>query len=129
MTPRAPSGLRQSGKGLWRAVVDEHAIALDRRALKLLAEACRALDTVRDLERQVRTDGLMVPGSQGQLRLHPAVAEMRQARLAVAHLVRAALFPLATVGGIHPAAFAAGERSVIGGEIIDDQIGPDGKPL
>lgn len=57
------------------------------REMAVLTAACRQLDTIVALERAVKRDGLMVTGSTGQRRLHPAVSEARQARLTFSRLI------------------------------------------
>lgn len=88
-TPTAPKGLSVAGKALWR---DVHAglsaaFELDERETALLAMAGRQADDVAELEAILKRDGLSVTGSTGQPRLHPAVAELRQGRLALARLL------------------------------------------
>jgi hypothetical protein len=64
------------------------------RELELLASACRLRDKATQLEEAVGTD-VVVTGSKGQVRVHPAVAEARQAALAVAHLLGKLAIPTA----------------------------------
>lgn len=80
-----PSVLGSSGRALWRSVVDT--FELDQHELVALASACRQADVVAELEAVVAADGLMVVGSTGQSRLHPALVEARQGRIAVATLL------------------------------------------
>jgi hypothetical protein len=54
--------------------------------LGLLDETVRALDLLERLEENVREEPLLVPGSTGQQRANPLLAEVRQQRLAVARL-------------------------------------------
>ena len=49
--------------------------------------ACATLDTVRQLEDLVRSDGLVTTGSKGQVTIHPALVELRHQRAAYARLV------------------------------------------
>jgi hypothetical protein len=60
---------------------------LDARGLSILALAARQVDDVAALERALRRDGETVPGSQGQPRLNPMIAEIRQGRFTVARLL------------------------------------------
>lgn len=55
--------------------------------LVLLGEACRTLDLIAGLDAQVTTDGVMVAGSRGQTRTHPALTEARLQRAALARLL------------------------------------------
>lgn len=60
---------------------------LDARELELLARAGRLADEIELLEQAVDRDGATVAGSRGQVRVHPAVAEARAHRLALARLL------------------------------------------
>jgi hypothetical protein len=55
--------------------------------LELLRECCRLLDECEALRVTVDTDGLTVSGSTGQPRVHPALGELRQHRLALGKLL------------------------------------------
>ena len=86
---KAPKGLGTAGRRLWRDVLADVADGweLDARDVALLEAACRAADRAAALDEAVESDGLMVPGSQGQRVLHPAVAEARLQRQLVATLL------------------------------------------
>jgi hypothetical protein len=91
-TPRPPAGARAAGKRLWAAVVDRY--DLEQHELVLLREAVRCVDTLDDLEAQVRRDGLMVPGNTvGTERVHPAAVEARQLRITLARVIAALRMP------------------------------------
>lgn len=81
--PRAPGGLRGSGKALWRSILGDLEVGweLDARELHFLARACRCADELVDLEALVDREGLTVEGSRGQTTVHPALSEARQIRL------------------------------------------------
>jgi hypothetical protein len=86
---KPPAGLQKAGVSLWKAVladVDE-ACELDAREAHALEQAARAADRAEELEALIVRDGLMVPGSAGQERLHPAVSEQRMQRALSASLV------------------------------------------
>ena len=83
-TPTAPAGLGAAGRKLWRSITDDFEGAEHETAI--LEEACRTRVLVATLRDQIETDGLMLPSSQG-MRLHPAVAEVRQQRLTLARLL------------------------------------------
>src|SRR4051794_5396169 len=88
-SPKPPTGLQPPGRSLWRAM---HAalpqdVEYDERELAILAQACRQADAVASLDAVLKRDGLTVVGSQGQPRLHPAVTELRQGRIALARLL------------------------------------------
>lgn len=91
VAPTTPKGLGADGRALWRRVIagvaaDPH-WELDARDLHLLEQAVRAADRATELEQIIATDGLMVTGSTGQSRLHPAVSEARMTRQLVAILL------------------------------------------
>ncbi|MGX5356847.1 hypothetical protein [Kocuria sp. KH4] len=82
--PPAPPHLGGAGRKLWRSVVTE--FYFPAHDLAVLEEACRVRDRIAGLEEAVNNDGLMIPSSQGS-RLHPAIGEQRQQRLALARLL------------------------------------------
>ncbi|MCI0583165.1 MAG: hypothetical protein L0227_09800 [Chloroflexi bacterium] len=83
----APADLARRGPGrrLWRAIAAKY--DPDLLETTVLAEACRTLDRLAELRELLERDGLVVAGSKGQSRLHPAIAEERAARLALARLL------------------------------------------
>jgi phage terminase small subunit len=87
--PTPPEGLGAAGEDLWHDLHDElpERMEFNARELAILTAACRQLDTIVSLERAIKRDGLMVTGSTGQRRLHPAVTEARQARLTFGRLL------------------------------------------
>jgi P27 family predicted phage terminase small subunit len=92
---RAPAGLGRDGRALWRSVVDDieqrgnddTTFELDPREFALLEQACRVADRVTELEAIVEKRGLTTRGSTGQTVIHPAVAEIRQHRLALQRIL------------------------------------------
>lgn len=60
---------------------------LSTSEVEVLAEVCRALDTLDALHAAIARDGTMVEGSTGAMRLHPGIAEARSMGLAVARLL------------------------------------------
>lgn len=88
--PKPPSGLRRSGRALWRAVMSD--FALDEHETTILREACRTADSLDDLQALVDAEGLMAVTSQGS-RVHPALIEARQQRVTFARLLTALRIP------------------------------------
>lgn len=86
----APRGLKAAGKKLWDVSTGEFEWA--EHELALLEEACRVRDRIVELDAAVKADGVMLPSSQGA-RLHPAIAEGRQQRLALARLLATLQIP------------------------------------
>lgn len=80
-----PKGLGAAGKALWAAYTGS--FDFDAHELPALELACRQADQVAALEALIAEQGLTVPGSTGQPRLSPAVAEARQGRVALSKLL------------------------------------------
>jgi phage terminase small subunit len=86
-----PAALAMAGKRLWKsvhaAVID--GCELDERELAVLERACTCADTITQLEKAVKRDGLTARGSRGQVVVHPAVGEVRQQKLTLLRLLGA----------------------------------------
>ena len=111
-TTRAPTGLKGPGRRLWAAVVAEFELAEQEAAQ--LSEACFVRDRIDQLRRQVVTDGLMIPSSQG-VRLHPAVAEVRAQQLALARILATLRVPPLAEDALLP---ARGVRGIYTGRSV-----------
>ena len=61
---------------------------LQEHHLRLLQLACEAWDRAQAARERLDRDGVTVQGAEGGLKTHPAVGVERDARLAVARLVR-----------------------------------------
>ena len=81
----AKHGLKARGLDLWNQLHDTY--EFDAQETNLVTEVCRTLDTIDTLAASVSLDGVMLTGSQGQLVLNSAVAELRQQQAAYARLV------------------------------------------
>jgi phage terminase small subunit len=86
---KPPKGLGKPGVELWRRIAADVAdgFELDERERQALAHACRLEDELAGLEAAVAAEGATVTGSKGQPRVHPALSEARQHRLAQARLL------------------------------------------
>lgn len=84
-SPRAPSGLKATGKRLWAQVTNGLTFRPDE--LAILDQACRVADQVAALERVLAKSKSMIPGSTGQQVLHPAIAELRLQRSTLSTLL------------------------------------------
>jgi len=82
---RGPRGLKARGHRFWKAVREGYELNVDE--LEVLVEVCRCLDDCEALAGAVERDGLTVPGSSGQTRVHPAVGELRATRALVGRLL------------------------------------------
>ena len=60
---------------------------------ELLIEVCRLMDECEALRQAVTDEGTTVPGSNGQPRVHPAIGELRQHRLALGRLLSQLALP------------------------------------
>jgi hypothetical protein len=90
-TPRPPAGLGRAGSTLWRSIVAAYFLSAGERAMLHLA--AKQADSLAGLEAQLATEGMTVAGSKGQPRMHPAVAELRQGRLALSRLLASLALP------------------------------------
>jgi hypothetical protein len=90
--PRPSASLGAAGKALHVSICK--AFDLEAGAeLKLLELACCQADDIALLERAIKADGVTVTGSTGQSRLNPALAEVRQGRLALAKILGTLALP------------------------------------
>jgi P27 family predicted phage terminase small subunit len=86
MLAEPPSHLSPSAQDWWRTTLD--AYILQEHHLRLLQLCCEAWDRSQAARAQIDREGLTVPGREGGMRPHPAIAIERDARLAVSRLVR-----------------------------------------
>jgi P27 family predicted phage terminase small subunit len=84
--PPPPAHLSPSAARWWAATVA--AYVLHEHHLRLLQLTCEAWDRAQAAREQLDRDGLTVAGREGGIRPHPCIAIERDARLAVARLVR-----------------------------------------
>ncbi|PXA71866.1 terminase [Cryobacterium arcticum] len=80
-----PRSLKNRGRQLWISIHAE--FEPHEHETALILEVCRTLDTIDALAKSIETDGVMITGSQGQLVLNTAVAELRQQQAAYARLL------------------------------------------
>jgi len=107
--PTAPSGLGARGRAFWRRGVVGYELSDTER--ELLAECCRLLDECESLRRAVDADGTTVAGSSGQPRVHPALGELRQHRLALGRLLAQLALPGVDESALASPAQARGRRA------------------
>jgi hypothetical protein len=93
MAPRAPQSLGRAGRAFWAKVMKTYELSPAEETM--LARCCRVLDTLDRLDAELAdADDLMVTGSVGQMKPHPALAASAdQARL-LDQLVRALNLPM-----------------------------------
>ncbi len=91
--PRAPAGLSEAGRGLWRAVVGRY--DLDPAETMTLYQAAKVADLIARLDAELAdADDLAVEGSEGQPRPHPHLAATAAQRRTLEHLLHALALPL-----------------------------------
>ncbi len=111
-----PTALRARGRGarLWRDVTGCYALRVDE--LAVLEDACRHLDLVDRIEKEIvkARSSLTTAGSQGQSVANPLLGELRQSRDLVGRLLRSLHLPddpergdLATGRGSNAASISA----------------------
>jgi hypothetical protein len=88
---RAPRDLQKRGRAFW--TVTEGTYELTESERELLLEVCRLMDECEALRQAVADDGTTVAGSNGQTRVHPAIGELRQHRLALGRLLSQLALP------------------------------------
>jgi hypothetical protein len=86
-----PAGTRASGRRLWRDVLGEY--ELEEHELALLREMTRTVDQLDQLHAIVERDGMLLTGPGLAPKVHPAVVEARQLRIALARLAAALRLP------------------------------------
>ena len=84
--PKRPVNLRAAGRRLWDAVLPDY--ELDPAELRALEAACRTLDELGRLEREIRKSPTLTVGSTGQVVVHPLFGEVRAHRTVLARLLR-----------------------------------------
>ena len=97
--PAPPSDLKKigrkdgPGRALWKSIVGTNADSvkyiLRADELQILAEACREVDLIADIDEEFRKDlrGFVVKGSTGQPTSNPLIQELRQHRQVLANLL------------------------------------------
>lgn len=88
--PRKPARLGAAGSRLWADITAKY--DLDPHEALILTQAARTADTVGALDELVRDEGSMVESPQGR-KVHPALVEARQQRIALARLLAALRIP------------------------------------
>jgi hypothetical protein len=88
-TPRCPSGVGAAGRALWKRIVGDVApeLELDQRDFAVLARAAKTADRIAELDAALSGDGLVLVNGKGDVRLHPAAAELRLLETSLARLL------------------------------------------
>jgi phage terminase small subunit len=82
----APRHLRPETAQFWDLTVESYDLAPHH--VKLLTLVCDAWDSHEAAREAIAADGAYLPARDGGKRAHPAVAVMRDSRIAVARLLR-----------------------------------------
>lgn len=80
-----PGGLEAAGRQVWTSMMN--AAIFDTAEAIVLETACKTADVIARLEGVVALEGVLAAGSQGQQRVHPALAELRLSRAMLAGLL------------------------------------------
>jgi P27 family predicted phage terminase small subunit len=83
--PAPPTHLSLSARKWWQTTLERY--VLEEHHLRLLQLCCEAWDRSQTAREQLEREGLTMSGRQGT-KPHPCIAIERDARLAVARLVR-----------------------------------------
>lgn len=90
--PRAPDGLGPAGRSFWRKI---HAVyVLSPAEVALLARACRTLDVLARIDRELSAGGLTVSGSTGQPRANPLLSAQAEQARTLETLIRGMSLPM-----------------------------------
>ncbi len=95
--PSPPRGLGPAGRALWRSVAGPFELEAHERTV--LREACRTADACAALQRVADEEGPTLDSPQG-VRVHPALVELRQQRLALARLLASLRIPTDSEGRV-----------------------------
>lgn len=91
--PRPPKSLGEAGRAFWRRVTAVYELSPAEEVM--LGRCCRTLDVLGRLDATLLdADDLMVTGSVGQLKPHPALAAAADQQRLLDQLVRALNLPL-----------------------------------
>jgi hypothetical protein len=86
-----PDGLGKAGAEVWEAMTDQ--FQFHQGELQILRQACAAIHEVDLLEASIAEVGAMIPGSRGQMRLHPAFAQLATHRATIDRLMQSLALP------------------------------------
>ncbi|GAB5023270.1 hypothetical protein GBP94_25615 [Mycobacterium avium subsp. hominissuis] len=84
---RCPAGLQAAGRRLWRSITAEFELENDPDKAEILAQACRVVDQIAELDEAAAEAPLTVRGSMGQPVISPFIAEARAQRALLAQLL------------------------------------------
>lgn len=91
MNEKPPNGLSSTSRKMWREIVSKYELRTDE--LRVLEDACREVDLIGLLERELDGAELIVKGSMGQPVANPMISELRQHRATLQRLLAALKLP------------------------------------
>ncbi len=83
---KRPDGLQPQGTALWDEISEAYELRLDEQ--RILEHACRTVDDLERLQQALANNEVIVPGSTGQPRTSPLIAEIRGHRQLLSRLVQ-----------------------------------------
>jgi hypothetical protein len=89
--PQMPADIVGDGAALWDSVVSRY--RLNDAEIITLANACRTLSLVEDLQASLDEHGPVITQPSGRLAANPAASEIRQQRLTAARLIASLRLP------------------------------------
>lgn len=96
-----PAGLLVSGKRLWRSILKE--FALEEYEKLVLLQACRCVDRLDAMAKEILASTLTVENFKGDEVVHPLIAESRQQSQTLARLLASLRVPMGeTLGDQRP---------------------------
>jgi hypothetical protein len=95
---RVPVGLSAKAAKFWREVTTNYALRPDE--LRVLEDACREVDLIDVLRKEMAKAPLYMTGSMGQSVINPVVPELRQHRATLASLLKFLKIPDESVGHV-----------------------------
>jgi hypothetical protein len=108
--PKAPEGLAEGGRALWRAITGEY--ELSPGELETLRQACRVTDLLARLDAVLMTEDPVQESAAGTPKAHPLLAASADQRRLLAGLFRDMALPMPDEAEGHrraPAAVAAAQ--------------------
>lgn len=91
MTDQQPTNLGARGKAFWTEIASKFSLRADER--RILEDACREMDLIERMDRELRSAELTIDGSRGQGVVNDLVKEIRQHRALLARLLAALKLP------------------------------------
>jgi len=107
-----PAGLSVAGKRLWRSISTE--FALEEYEKSVLLQACRCVDRLDFMAKELVASTLTVENFKGDEVVHPLIAESRQQSLTLARLLASLRVPMGETEGDQRPQRRGGARGTYG---------------